>query len=129
MTGLEKIIKELRGARHDLEKENARPMRIAQAKQRFKQFTDGTKKVGVKALQKPNHDVTYELGRLVGVVYEADTADGKATRYQHVFSKKSQPHLAVSFDGKQLYILGGGYIVDDRGIVDSPSNIKRKVRK
>lgn len=126
MADLNRIIEELRGANSDLSSENSRPMKIAQAKRRFSAFNDGAKKPHVTALQKPKDDVTYALGRLVAVVYEADTSDGNNSRYIHEFSSKSQPHLAVSFDGKQLYILGGGYIVDERGIVDAPKSIKRK---
>ena len=54
------------------------------------------------------------LGELEGVIYNA-VRDGRRERYLHKF-RKDRPALAVSFDGQQLVILGGGYQVTDRGI-------------
>lgn len=38
--------------------------------------------------------------------------------YMHKFKKKSRPMLAVSDDGKQLYLVKGKYRFTDRGIED-----------
>lgn len=38
--------------------------------------------------------------------------------YMHKFKKKSRPTLAVSDDGKQLYLVKGKYRFTDRGIED-----------
>lgn len=43
---------------------------------------------------------------------------GLLTRYAHQFRKKSRPLLAVSKDGKQLYIVGGQYEFTEAGIED-----------
>ena len=60
--------------------------------------------------------VVYVLGDLVDVSYEARRG-GKVNTYLHRFKKSSRPRLAVSHDGNQLYILGGGYRVTSHGIV------------
>ena len=107
--GLQKLIGTL---------DNDKREKVKRASRAFEKFTDNPVKK-IDKVKKPNYDVAYELGKLVGVVYEADTIDGRATKYQHVFSKKSQPRLAVSHDGKQLIIIGGLYNVNERGIVDT----------
>ncbi len=63
------------------------------------------------------HDTALLIGDLDGVLYTT-VRDGLKESYVHKFRKKSRPQLASSFDGKQLYILGGGYAFTDRGIVD-----------
>jgi hypothetical protein len=45
-------------------------------------------------------------------------AGGKLVRYAHDFAKGSRPLLAVTSDGKQLYIVGGRYEFTDAGIED-----------
>lgn len=62
-------------------------------------------------------DVALKIGELDGVLYTT-IRDGKQESYIHKFKKKSRPLLAVSYDGTQLYILGGGYEFTERGIVD-----------
>ena len=66
--------------------------------------------------------VLVTIGDLVGVVYESKKWDGKPKRFLHEFGKHGRkrtqkPVLAVTPDGKQLYVLGGDYFVDERGIV------------
>jgi hypothetical protein len=65
------------------------------------------------------------VGELEGVIYRA-SGDGK--KYIHPFAKHARPVLASSFDGKQLYILAGGYRFTARGIVDAPVR-KRKSKR
>ncbi len=55
------------------------------------------------------------LGELDGVIY-VTVRDGRREKYLHKFRKNDRPALAVSFDGQQLVVLGGGYQVTDRGI-------------
>jgi hypothetical protein len=61
--------------------------------------------------------VAIAIGHLDAVMYST-VRDGKKERYIHKFRKGSRPVLACSSDGKQLYILTGGYRFTDRGIVD-----------
>lgn len=92
-TGLQIIAEELRRLREDLAEENQREMSI-----------DTPESAGVM----------YELGDLVGVIYRQD-----GENYIHQFDKASQPKLAVSNDGTQLHIVGGQYVVTERGIEDN----------
>jgi len=57
------------------------------------------------------------MGNLVGLIYEADK-DDEVAQYIHEFDPASQPVLAVSPNGKQLFIVGGRFQVTSRGIVD-----------
>lgn len=61
-----------------------------------------------------NYDVVVNIGECTHIAYES--LDGK--NYIHKFKKKSRPILAVSSDGKQLFLLKGKYKFTDRGIVD-----------
>jgi len=63
------------------------------------------------------YDVVFRVGTVDGILYTT-VRDGNTEKYIHEFKKKSRPHLAVSHDGKQLFILGGGYAFTERGIVD-----------
>lgn len=58
--------------------------------------------------------VALKVGELDGVIY---TATGDRKKYIHKFKKSSRPLLFVSSDGKQAFILGGGYRFTDRGFV------------
>jgi len=66
----------------------------------------------------PIPDVALKIGQCDGVLYTT-VRDGKTERYIHKFKKSSRPLLAVSFDGRQLIMLGGAYQFTDRGIVDN----------
>lgn len=57
------------------------------------------------------------VGKLAGVMYEADRGDGKHN-YFHRFKGSSRPLLISDHDGSQLGIVGGRYSFTDRGIVD-----------
>lgn len=59
----------------------------------------------------------WALGQLVGVMYEADTDEGKQTFF-HRFKKSARPTLAVTHNGHTLVTLGGAFQVTERGIVD-----------
>lgn len=60
--------------------------------------------------------VVYVLGELADVSYIAKRG-GQVNTFLHAFKKSARPRLAVSHDGQQLYILGGGYRVTSHGIV------------
>ncbi len=64
-----------------------------------------------------NVDVGMEIGKCDGILYTANR-DGKNKRYVHEFSGRSRPILCSSWDGKQLFIVGGAYNFTDEGIVD-----------
>lgn len=57
------------------------------------------------------------IGTLDGVLYTT-RRDGKMESYIHEFKKQSQPLLASSHDGSQIYIIGGRYKFSDAGIID-----------
>lgn len=65
----------------------------------------------------PHDNVGYELGKLIGVIYQADTEDGVDSRYIHRFKKKNCPSLVV-LDNGSLAICGGKYHVTKHGIED-----------
>lgn len=66
----------------------------------------------------PSARTGFELGKLVGVVYESNRAgEGRIINY-HEFQKSSRPHLVASNGGALLEIVGGRYEVTDHGIED-----------
>ena len=71
----------------------------------------------VDTLELPVYDVALMIGNCIGIMYET-TWEGRKEKYIHKFKKDCQPVLAVSDDGKQLYLLAGAYTFTDRGIVD-----------
>ena len=80
----------------------------------------GTRKVHVK---EPKRLV--KIGRLKSLVYQPDNpSKRKGTNFEHrfgdygyKFKRGQEPILAVSDDGKQLFIVEGKYEFDERGIV------------
>jgi hypothetical protein len=58
------------------------------------------------------------IGECCGIAYET-VRDGQIEKYLHEFAKNDRPLLVSSFDGKQLYILGGEYDFTENGIVDA----------
>lgn len=62
--------------------------------------------------------VLLTMGECIGIMYRT-RRDGRTDSYRHLFRKGSRPTLAVSSDGKNLYLLGGAYRVTDRGIEDA----------
>jgi hypothetical protein len=53
-----------------------------------------------------------EVGQFYGIAY---IADGK--KYFHKFNRNNRPLVFVSSDGRQIYILKGGYKFTDRGFI------------
>lgn len=62
-------------------------------------------------------EVLTVVGRCNAIAYTA-TRDGETAQYQHEFRARSAPTLAVSADGRRLYLIGGAYRFTDRGIED-----------
>ena len=85
----------------------------AEAKKLYETFHGKDPAKAVRVALKESR-VVVKLGSLQGVIYH----DGVA-RYVHIFKGTSRPTLAVSPDGKQLYVLGGAYRVGANGIKDT----------
>ena len=56
--------------------------------------------------------------------------DGQTEKYIHKFKPADKPLFVVSPDGKQLFMVGGGYDFTERGIVDhtDPTSARSKRR-
>lgn len=57
------------------------------------------------------------VGKCAGVLYDT-VRGGKKEKYIHEFSGKSMPLLCASWDGKQLFFVGGDYDFTEDGIKD-----------
>lgn len=62
--------------------------------------------------------VMLTIGDCIGIMYRTSRG-GRTDNYLHRFKKSARPTLAVSSDGRTLYLLGGEYRVTDRGIEDA----------
>lgn len=61
--------------------------------------------------------MVWQLGKVLSIAYET-TIDGKKVSYEHEFTRGRGPYLAVSTDGKDLFLAGGKFKVTERGIID-----------
>jgi hypothetical protein len=91
--------------------------KLTRAAHLFESFTGRKAKFVTKVEYPPNPRVALDIGKVVGLIYEADM-DGKLETFIHKFKKRSRPRFVVSHDGKQLYLLAGEYDFTERGIVD-----------
>lgn len=98
---------------------------IKKAGKQFEQFT-GLRAENVTPATHKTPRTAVVVGKLVAVIYEAERLDVEGyageddvALYKHDFNPKNPPVLAVSPDGKQLLIVGGGYRFDAKrgGIV------------
>ena len=94
----------------------SRQQKILQAIKLFVKFR-GEEPKFVESLTVPDHTVMLLIGECDGILYTT-RRDGKLEKYVHRFKQNSRPLLASSFDGTQLYLLGGAYDFTDQGIVD-----------
>lgn len=62
-------------------------------------------------------DEALAIGDVIGIIYET-SRDGRKEKYIHQFAKGARPLLIASYDGRQLFMLGGAYDFTARGIVD-----------
>ena len=67
------------------------------------------------------------IGSLTAVCYST-VRDGRAEDYIHEFAEKDQPLLAVSPNGRQLFIVEGRYRFTSLGIVDASDKAHRNAR-
>lgn len=61
--------------------------------------------------------VAIAVGEVEAIMYNT-VRDGVHERYIHKFKAAARPLFCVSFDGKQLMMVGGEYDFTERGIVD-----------
>jgi hypothetical protein len=83
----------------------------------FQRFSGHEAEVIGKVNIAPPPPALVAIGELDGVMYTT-VRDGKTEKYLHKFAAKDKPVLAVSPNGKQLYLVGGFYTFTERGIVD-----------
>ncbi len=94
----------------------SRRSKINKAARLYEDFTGhDAEELGYVDFQNP--EVALAIGDVVGIIYET-VRDGVKERYIHQFKVKARPLFAVSYDGKQLYLLNGEYDFTERGIVD-----------
>lgn len=91
--------------------------RLNRAKRLFEEFTGHEANI-YEPVDIPEHDTAVLIGELDGLLYTT-IRDGVKESYIHEFKTKSRPLLCVSYDGKQLYIVGGRYIFKETGINDA----------
>lgn len=73
------------------------------------------------------HDVMMKIGVINAIEYDT-VRNGKKEYYRHEFSGNSRPDLAASWNGKQLYVLGGSYNFTADGIVDFNPKTGKEIR-
>lgn len=91
--------------------------RLKKAAKLFRDFT-GEDAENIDVVTLPDYGEAVLIGRLDGVLYTT-VRDSVKESYIHKFSVKSRPLLACSFDGRQLYIIGGEYTFTECGIIDT----------
>lgn len=91
--------------------------RIKQAARLFTDFTGMRGEVVGQEDVPPVDDVMVVVGICEAIAYTA-TRDGETASYQHEFSPKARPALAVSSDGRRLYLIAGSYEFTSHGIED-----------
>jgi len=86
---------------------------------RYERFTGHRGKVvGVRKVPELREgDVLVQIGQCEAIAY-CTVREGKRQSFQHEFKPSARPVLAVSHDGKRLYLLAGAYRFTDRGIED-----------
>lgn len=91
------------------------PARLRKAAKLYAAFTGDAfgKVVKIPVSAMPKEGLVF--GELLVIGYRS-LRDGKP--YAHEFQKSSRPLLVASHDGKQIVIVGGRYIFNERGIVD-----------
>lgn len=90
--------------------------KIRAASALFKEFT-GDEANTLDSIDVPQDDTLMVVGICEAIAYNT-TRDGERNSYQHEFKPKARPVLAVSSDGKRLYLLAGDYRFTDHGIED-----------
>lgn len=110
------------GGRKGLRRMRQNPGAIdAQVRQAVARFTgfkgEAPAQVSRVSVAAPSR-VMLTIGECIGIMYRTSRG-GRTDNYLHRFKKSARPTLAVSSDGRSLYLLGGAYRVTDRGIEDA----------
>jgi hypothetical protein len=95
----------------------SRTQKVKQAARLFEDFTGMRGEVVDEENVPPVDEVMVIVGICEAIAYQA-TRDGETASYQHEFSTKARPALAVSHDGRRLYLLAGRYEFTAHGIED-----------
>lgn len=91
--------------------------KIKQAAKLFQDFTGMEGEIVDQHEMPPVDDVMVVIGICEAIAYRT-TRDGETASYQHEFSPRARPALAVSHDGRRLYLLAGRYRFTAHGIED-----------
>ena len=94
-----------------------REMKLIKAVQLFQKFRLQDPKL-IQEVSIKFHKEMAVIGLCDGILYTT-VRQGKKERYRHLFTGDSKPTLCASWDGKQLYLIGGHYNFTERGIVDA----------
>ena len=95
----------------------SRNQKIKQAARLFTDFTGMKGEVVGEEDVPPVDDVMVVVGICEAIAYQA-TRDGETASYQHEFHPSARPALAVSHDGRRLYLIAGSYEFTAHGIED-----------
>lgn len=109
------------GGRRGLAPMKQNPDHDAEVREAVERFTGfkGERPKSVSRVSVPTAPrVLLTLGACVGIMYRTHRG-GRTDNYLHRFKRSARPTLAVSSDGRTLYLLGGEYRVTDRGIEDA----------
>lgn len=90
---------------------------LAQARQRFSEFHEREARGRNDIIRIGFHNVPtlgLAVGRFSAITYQS-IGDGET--YTHEFPIKSRPLIYVNSDGRQIYILEGGYRFTGRGFI------------
>lgn len=88
-------------------------MSIVKAEQLFRRFFGRDAEAGeIVDIATRNAETVLVIGELDGVIYRAET---DAQPLIHRFKNSDRPLLCISSDGRQIYILKGGYRFTERG--------------
>lgn len=91
--------------------------RIRKAAQLYEDFSGHeAEEIGTVKISE-NPKVAIAVGEIEAIIYNT-VRDGVKERYIHKFKASARPLFCVSFDGKQLLLVGGEYDFTERGIVD-----------
>lgn len=82
----------------------------------YREFHWGRKPTSAKRVNVPAPKTLVELGRVESITYSSLKGTEPITDYVHEF-ERPRPKLACDPKTKRLHFLGGGYTVEDRGIV------------
>lgn len=104
-------------------------LEVQRAAKLYERFSGHEAELAGRVKIAPLPRVAVAIGEVDGILYTT-VRDGVVEKYIHKFKAPDRPLFVVSPDGKQLYMVGGGYDFTERGIVDhsDPSSHRRRRR-